>query len=542
MIYFYKFFHNFYYKNKFILFNKKYFKNKKISEIDEKILIEFNAFHDSHVNLSIFSNYFREKYNYKIVAFFNYSLLSAGLYFSLYNKIKWNLGNFFSLKNFGIYKSFNTKKIIRPIINKYIFSQSKKIFLKTIRNIKNKNDLLNLKIDDILIGDLLYDTYLKSRVTPTINIYSKDFRNFYLDFICLLLFWTDYFKNNKVKIILGVHSVYSYAVPLRAAIKVGVEAYIVHTNEIIKYSQDNMFGTVHTSSDYKDYKKNFRNLPKKVQQKGLEMSKLKLQKRFRGAVGVNVNMPYADKSSFSSNKNSLSLKKNDKFKILICTHDFFDSPHIYGKFLFSDHYEWLNYLSELSKLTDFEWYIKNHPNYGGKFQIYQKFTDDVVFRIFNNHPKIKILPNNTSHKNLIKEGIKAVLTCYGSVAIEYAYFSIPSVIACPASPYLNYKFILNPKTISEYKSTIMELDQIKFKVNKREIFEFYFMKNLLQRDDWLGLNYQKILRRVGGYHYLRTENFYKFWINYYNNKINKKIYNNITSFLISKNNYFLRST
>jgi hypothetical protein len=539
MSFFYKLLNNFYYRNSYVFFNKKHFKKINIKETDVKILIEFNAFHDSHVCLSVFSNYFREKYHYNIVAFFNYSLLSADLYFSLFNKIKWWVGNFFLLKNFGIYKSFNTDEIIRPVISKHIVKISKKYFLQTIKKIKNKNDILNLKINNILIGDLLYDTYLKSRVVPTIDIHSKDFRNFYLDFIRLLLFWIEYFNNNQVKIIAGVHSVYSYALPLRVAINNGIPAYIVNTNAIIKYSKDNMFGT--PSCDFKNYKKNFKKVPKQLQRNGLKISRLKLHQRFQGVTGANINMDYADKSSFSSIKDNSVLKSNNKFKILICTHDFFDSPHLFGKFLFSDYYEWLNYLGELSKQTDFDWYIKNHPSYGGKFQIYQKFTNDVVFKMFNNHPKIKILPNDISHKQLIKDGIKAVLTGYGTVAMEYAYFSIPTINAFPMNPYMNYKFTFSPSNISKYKSIINKLDKIKLKVNKKEIFEYYFMKNLLQRDDWLGLNYQKILSRVGGYHYLRTFNFYKFWINYYNNKTNKKIYNNISSFLNSKSNYFLSS-
>ena len=530
-----KLFFNFYYKNKLILFNKKYFKKEKIF-IDEKILIEFNAFHDSHVNLSVFSNYFREKYNYKIVAFFNYSLISADLYFSFFIKIKWWVGNFFSLKNFGVYKSFCTDEIIRPIISKYIMRLSRKYFLKTIKKIKSKEDILNLKINNILIGDLLYDTYLKSRRVPTIDIYSKDFRNFYLDFIGLILFWIEYFKNNKVKIIVGVHSVYSYAIPLRVAINDGIAAYIVNTNSIIKYNKDNMFGT--SFCDFKNYKNNFRKLPKRIQQDGLKISSLKLHKRFQGKTGMSVNMEYADKSSFSKITNSSVLKNNGKFKILICPHDFFDAPHLLGKFLFPDFYEWLNYLGELSKHTDFDWYIKNHPSYGGKFQLYQKFTNDVVSRLFKNHVKIQILPNDISHKQLIKDGIKAVLTGYGSVAMEYAYFSIPAINVCPVNPYMNYKFTLSPSNISQYKSIISKLDRIKIMVSKKEILEYYFMKNLFQRNDWLGLKYQKILNRIGGFHNLRTVNFYKFWIDYYNNKKNKKIYNNISSFLNSKSNFF----
>ena len=114
------FFNKVYFRIKFIQLNKNIFHDKKHSNNNNVFLVEFNAFHDSHVSLSVFSDYFREKYNYKIVAFFNYSLLSADLNFSLFYRIKWWLGNFFFLKNFGVYKSFNANEIIRPVINKFI--------------------------------------------------------------------------------------------------------------------------------------------------------------------------------------------------------------------------------------------------------------------------------------------------------------------------------------------------------------------------------------------------------------------------------------
>ena len=43
--------------------------------------------------------------------------------------------------------------------------------------------------------------------------------------------------------------------------------------------------------------------------------------------------------------NYLKVKKN---KILIAMHNFYDSPHVFGKMLFPDFFEWLSYLVKLS--------------------------------------------------------------------------------------------------------------------------------------------------------------------------------------------------
>ena len=103
---------DFFFLRKVIKLNKKIFKKKKL-ENKKIILVEFNAYHNFHAASSILINYFKNKHNYETHAFFNNSMLSAALKFNLINKIKWELGNLLSLKNFGLYRSFGVKKIFR---------------------------------------------------------------------------------------------------------------------------------------------------------------------------------------------------------------------------------------------------------------------------------------------------------------------------------------------------------------------------------------------------------------------------------------------
>ena len=100
----------------FVKHNKKEFKNKNFNS-NGQILIEYNAFQSYHIPISYFSNYLKKKLNAEIFAFYNYSILISSLEISFFEKIRWYLANFLSLKNFKIYKSFGTKKIFRPEIN-----------------------------------------------------------------------------------------------------------------------------------------------------------------------------------------------------------------------------------------------------------------------------------------------------------------------------------------------------------------------------------------------------------------------------------------
>ena len=57
-------------------------------------------------------------------------------------------------------------------------------------------------------------------------------------------------------------------------------------------------------------------------------------------------------------KNIFDMSKD--IKVLICSHCFFDNPHPYEKSSFPDYYEWLKFLCELSKKTNYSWRIKVH--------------------------------------------------------------------------------------------------------------------------------------------------------------------------------------
>lgn len=329
---------------KYRKFNKNIFKNNKYSE-NGFVLLEFNAFNDFHVVNSVLVNFLKKKFRCKIKGFFNYSLISSPLVFTLKNKLKWFIGKYLNVGYFSIYKSFGVNEIFKPKISKSISNMSKIFFDKKFKKIKNRNNLLNFKINDILIGDLIYDTYLKSKKVPSLRVKSEDFRNFFLDFLKLYFFWYNYFKSNKVKAIITSHLSYSYAIPLRIANKRSILSLVVTSKSIIKYSENTYYGY----GDYKNYKNIFLKLGKDEQAKNLKLSEVNFKKRFTGFTGLK-----GDKVLFYSNKSSFNnlrirteyIKKNNRPKILICTHDFFDAVHLYGKFIFPDFYSWLSYLGE----------------------------------------------------------------------------------------------------------------------------------------------------------------------------------------------------
>lgn len=522
-------------KNAYLVKKNKELFNYKSND-KNIILVEYNSYHGSHLCQALLANFFKKKNSSKIIAYFNYSLIVSPLKINFLQKLKWRLSNLLLLGFKKIYKSFGVEAFLRPEISKDITIKAEKISDKFFKNSKKNQDIVNFKIGKIWIGDLIYDTYLKSRLIPTFDVKDKDFQIFFREFLELFLYWQEYLQTNKVSQIIGVHSCYSYGLPLRIGMNIGIPSYVINTMAVMKINKKSptMYG------DFKFFKKDFSKMKKKFKNKALELAKKNLNTRIAGKSGLKVGLVNRSKSSFLKfNKNTKPvLNKNSKTKILICTHDFMDSIHVFGKNFFSDFYKWISYLGELSikKEMEYDFYIKNHPRFGNKYERYQQYTEIFVDDLCKKFKNIKKINSNTSHHKIISEGIDFVLTVYGSVAIEYAYFGIPVINATKNNPHINYNFNINPRNRQEYMKILNNLKNIKLKIKKNDIYECYFMKHFYYDDNWLFDNYQSFLRNIDGYHNIHTHKFYDYWEKNLDENLKNKIFLRFDKFQKSNNN------
>lgn len=515
----------------FINHNKSQFKDfKKISS--SKILIEFNNFKATHIPLSYISNILAKKLNSEIYGFFNYSLIVSNFNNSIFNNIKWILSNFFSLNNFRIYRSFGVVNFLKPRKIFFYKKKSDDLFVKIYSKIRDKKDVINIKLGNITVGDLLYDTYLKFYKEPTLDIKTIKFQNFLKDFINLYFFWVDYFKKNKITAIIGVHTPYSYGLVLRIGIKKKIPTFVTSSRFIYKLSSKMPY----MHGNFRDYTKIFKKFNKYQKIKAKKLAKEKLKLRFSGRSGAKVDLITTEISSFHKKKYPTLIQKNNKIKILIMPHDFFDAVHIWGKIFFSDFYEWLFFLGKMSNETKYDWYIKNRPDYSGKFKLYQSATTAVIKNFIGKYPRINLLPNYYSHKQIINEKINYVLTCYGSAGLEYAYHKIPVINASVNNPHVKYNFNYNPKNVFEYEYLIKNLNNLKNKklnFSKDKILEYYFMRHMYVDKNWLIDDLEKMIDSVGGYDGQWSYSFYDYWLkNFTENKHNIVIHT-IKNFLKS---------
>ena len=240
-----------------------------------------------------------------------------------------------------------------------------------LKKIHKINDLEKLKVNNILIGDLIYDGYLKKFQKATIDLSEKQFVNYFTDAITLFDYWIKYFKNNNVKTVVCFHSVYLCALPIRIAIAKNIKSYAVSVEKIYYLSKNNYL----PSQEHLFFKYQKKKIPYKEIQKGIKLAKKEMNDKFSG--NLNSSMLYLSKSPYGKLGKKKVIKKTNKIKILIAPHALSDSPHALGTHFFPDYYLWIKDLIKIKKITNYDWYIKIHPN----MNFYNDRTEEIIKEI-----------------------------------------------------------------------------------------------------------------------------------------------------------------
>ena len=283
------------------------------------------------------------------------------------------------------------------------------------------------------------------------------------------------------------------------------------------------------TSFFRHYREIFRSLPPEEQRNAILLAKRALERRLSGEVGVD--MPYSTKSAFGKfNGDERVLRKSDKIKVLIATHCFYDNPHGVGEILFLDFYEWLRYLGSISEKTDYDWYLKMHPDP-------LPGTEAIIREIIREFPRITFISPEVSHHQLVRDGINFVLTVYGTVGQEYPALGV-QVINAGYNPRIAYDFNWHPKTLAEYEDYLLNLDKLHKDMKMEEVYESYYMHNYYSLADDLFLNsYRECIQK------LSTEDrvgsaIYDYFLNQLTEAKHREIIANIRGYLDSGKRYY----
>lgn len=496
---------------KFIGFNFKRWKKAIYNTSASEVLVELYPIAQTNLAFSYFANILAEKHS-SILLSFTSSNRNSFLHTIRYRK------------TYEIYKSFNIKSHVNTkSLNN---SKVKAICIEILKNVKTKLDILGIVIDDYPIGNDIYEAYLINKVKPTIDIESPDFKQFLEECVGLFYFWLDYFETHNVKAIIMSHGIYKYGIITRIAMKKGIPVYLPNIRAMNCLKNIGELG----NPEFHLYPEQFNNLPADIRKNGIHWAKQQLQRRLSGEVGVD--MSYATASAFDRKGYSGKvLRESERLKVLITTHCFFDNPNAYGRNLFPDFYEWLTFLGEMSNKTDYDWYLKTHPDVLPGNEV-------VINEVLHKFPKVTRVPGSVSHHQLAEEGISIVLTVYGSVGHECPLLG-EIVINAGMNPHIAYDFNLHPKSLEEYENILLNLKEVHIDIDKNKIYEFYFIHYKLNVCQKLFLNsYSDFMSKLS-VDEQNSSKAYEYFLNEYTSEMDTSICKKISTFIDSgKYKYF----
>lgn len=342
---------------------------------------------------------------------------------------------------------------------------------KTFSSLKSKEELVDLTLDGIVVGDLVYDTYLRFKPAPTVDL--KD------PFLLELLEWTfnltskikRYLANHKIAAVVTTYTSYiNHGLLVRIAADQYINVFALGVaNQIVLGPTKSFPYHVRNFHKYKEFFEGVTNKPEAI-----EIGEKLISSRLKGQKDVAT--AYMIHSAYHASESEKKvLQTNGKPKAIIMAHDFYDSPHVYGKMLFPDFYEWVCFLFDSAKNSIYDVYYKPHPNGTAD-------NNKINESLRQANPHITFLEKGTSNLKILEEGIAVAFTVHGTVAHEFAYLGVP-VVSAAANPHSAYDFNICPTTREELADYITGRTLPNLK--NSDVAEFCYTHNLRYIDNSL---------------------------------------------------------
>jgi len=359
--------------------------------------------------------------------------------------------NSYSIKNYIDIKSHR--------FNIFIISKALIATLKAYIVFPNLDMFINYKLNDIKIGDLIYDTYIRQN-----NRYSK-VKLWSLSFFKEMLkshfkfYLFDYFiKKYDFKYIILGHRVYVNGGMLaRIGIKYGSRVIISRITSVrCYYDYDEIF-----INEFKPSKEIVKIIINKQLYKKTDKI---LKERFAGNIEQHdIINTYKNKKIYSPEKLFRKLRLNPSYPtVFIMPHAFSDAPNSNEYMLFRDYYQWfIETIKFVNNIRNVNWIVKPHPS----SYMYNETgeVEQIVRELKLNN--IQLAPSDLSTVSVFDIS-KTVITVSGTVGIEAACLGIKPIIS-GRSIYSDFGIACEPGNKSEYFSILKNINSIS-SLNKKK--------------------------------------------------------------------------
>jgi len=384
---------------------------------------------------------------------------------------------------FSIEKAMGIKRFKTIVWTKHSASFYKEFYQDNC-GVNNPFEFEYFEYKKILIGDLIYDEYLRRSKKRTIDFNDIHFHRIFYELIVYFNQYSEIFEKFSVGAVVVSNCTYHFAIPLRIGCSFGIPCYQVTSETMYKISSSRL----HSYTEFLDYGNRLQ-LESKEFYDSLPRVKSRIERRLAG----NSEMEVLDfpQSPFFHSDRIIWDSGNPEIKILVATHDFSDSPHSYGFNFYPDFYIWLETLGRISEKTNYKWYLKPHPKPIGN-------SDKVLTELERRFPKFEVLPSDISHHELIRHGINFALTVFGTIGWEYPALGIPVINASKNNPHVNFNFSITPSSRAEYETILLDLEKLKdFHIDKAEVEQFFYLHNDKKLYSFIYRNYEQYLHKLG---------------------------------------------
>lgn len=435
-----------------------------------EILVDFSATPDRMIAWSYYANVLARKLDCRLIAFSS----------------RWKNPEDRGEDYWPAFQAFNCGSYVHALPDAAQEERAGELERQCRSGIRTKEDVLRYRHNGVELGIDFYDSYLRYFNEATVDLEDPRFWETVRKGFGIYLFWEEYFRSHPVKAIFVTQPIYLRHGPLcHVAWSRGLP---VLNGSLGGFWCDRFRNGVGTK--FKDYPEGFRALPESVRKKGMAYARKRLRDRLAGA--SRADLFYMNNSAFQDGQGvEIPHAESDAFKVVICSHDFYDNPRAQQGMIFEDYHEWLTFLGEFSETTDYVWYIKVHPNADEK-------AWDILRGFAERYPKFILLPKGISHHQLVRSGVKVCLTCYGTVAFEYPLMGVPVINASCNNPNIAYDFCRHARSRGEYLAVLKEMETLRVPADLEPLYENFFMHHFPDRHaNYFIDGFLKIRREIG---------------------------------------------
>ena len=328
---------------------------------------------------------------------------------------------------------------------------------KTIEE-KRKN-LLNFSIDGIKIGDIAYDTYLRTEKKSSIFAIDQKVTD---HLAATIRFWKFYDSLVKSKNVLGgvlSHTYYTEYAPLACSILAnGGVVFSHHGNCLRCYDKlDELGDNIYTisKSEFDIVYQNYQKEAIRCAEKYLDTEVITINKK---------NPSYAS-DAYGSHKKIYSRKElydvakfdQDKPTVGIISHVFSDAVHCVRSMVYDDYYQWLVETLEIIKdIPTVNWLIKGHPS-NIRYGVVESAEE--IARPYSDKCKhISICPTDLNTGCLF-DILKCVVTVCGTAGYEFPTQGIPA-ICTSENHYSELGFVHKAESETAYKDILYRVKDL----------------------------------------------------------------------------------